>query len=135
MTAANTEARQAASNAAEEIRVLNHALHHYTGLAEIYTITAELVALLQRLPQTLNSLATHAARLHAAGLLALDPDTRYSNDPDAAFAAYTAVLQQAAGLLCTNEPPDSQPAVTAAGLVEQAQQIIGRAYQTEPASH
>jgi hypothetical protein len=134
MTAPNTQARQAASNAAEEIRALNHALHHYTGLAEIYAVTAEVVVLLQRLPQTLNALAAHTARLNDAGFLAIDPDTRYTDDPAGAVAAYTTALQQAAGLLCVNEP-HGQLAVTAAGLVEQAQQVIGRAYQTEPASH
>jgi hypothetical protein len=132
MTASNTDARQAANNAAENIRALNHALYQYTGLDEIYAITAELAVLLQRIPQALSMLAGHLDLVNAAGLLQIDEDTRYTGNPAGAVDAYTSLIEQAAALLAPSGPP--LPA-TAAGLVEQAQQVIGRAFQTEPASH
>lgn len=77
-----SNAQQAAEEAAESVRALNHATIGSTTLEppDVYATVAELVVLAQHLPQAYGQLAKIVDRCHETGMLGFDPDSRYADE-------------------------------------------------------
>lgn len=96
-------AEEAAADAAEAIRSLNHVTFMPSSVefpSDVYRILGELYTMTQRLPQALQQLASRLDEHRATGRLTLDSAHRHT-DPNLAVGSAIAELSTAAEALET----------------------------------
>lgn len=92
-------ATEHAAAAAEAARAINHITGWPAGLtypSDAYQVLGDLARAAAMLPQACRQIADQLDDWHAAGLIGIDPATRYAGDPGAAVLATTSGLDEAA---------------------------------------
>jgi hypothetical protein len=88
-----------AEAAAEAIRAINHLTINDTALgypSDAWRLVGQLATLTARLPQAFEQITGQLNRWQQAGLIGIDPGTRYAGDPATAVATAGLVLTESA---------------------------------------
>jgi hypothetical protein len=116
-----TEHAEAATDA---VRAINHITSSPTGLddpAEAYTMLGHLVAVAAMLPQAFVQISRHVTAWHDAGLIGIDPGTRYHDFTGEAVTDLDAALTVAADAACALY-----------GALTHATNVLAYAHQVDP---
>jgi hypothetical protein len=96
-------ATEHAATATEAVRAINHITSWPAGLdypSQAYTVLGHLAAVAAMVPQAFLQISRHVAAWYDAGLLGIDPGTRYHGFTDEAVADLDAALNVAADAAC-----------------------------------
>jgi hypothetical protein len=114
-----------AEAATDAVRAINHITSWPAGLddpSEAYTVLGHLAAVAARLSQAFVQISRHISTWHNAGLLGIDPGTRYHGFTDEAVTDLDADLTVAADAACALY-----------GALTHATNVLAHAHHTDPA--
>jgi hypothetical protein len=117
-------AAQHAEAATDAVRAINHITGWPAGLddpAEAYTVLGHLAAVAAMLPQAFAQISRHVTAWHDAGLIGIDPGTRYHGFTGEAVADLDAALRVAADAACALY-----------GALNHATNVLAHAHQVDP---